>query len=63
MLLEAVEGGPGLLVATYEKQFRFLHLSFQEYLTACELLYRPAAGGAGCRCCRPAVSPRAWSST
>jgi formylglycine-generating enzyme required for sulfatase activity len=41
MLLEAVEGGPGVLVATYEKQFRFLHLSFQEYLAACELLYRP----------------------
>ena len=29
-----------MLVATYEKQFRFLHLSFQEYLAACELLYR-----------------------
>ena len=41
MLLEAVEGGPVVLVATYEKQFRFLHLSFQEYLAACELLYRP----------------------
>ena len=41
MLLEAVEGGPGVLVATFEKQFRFLHLSFQEYLAACELLHRP----------------------
>lgn len=40
MLLEAVEEGPGVLVATYTKQFRFLHLSFQEYLTACELLHR-----------------------
>lgn len=40
MLLEAVEGGPGVLVATFEKQFRFLHLSFQEYLAACELLHR-----------------------
>ena len=41
MLLEQVDMGPGVLVATYEKQYRFLHLSFQEYLAACELLYRP----------------------
>lgn len=41
MLLEQVGMGPGVLVATYEKQYRFLHLSFQEYLAACELLYRP----------------------
>ena len=34
MLLEAVEQSPGTLVAVYEKQFRFLHLSFQEYLAA-----------------------------
>ena len=40
MLLESVEQEPGVLVATYAKQFRFLHLSFQEYLAACELLYR-----------------------
>ena len=41
MLLEAVEDAPGVMIATYEKRFRFLHLTFQEYLAACELLYRP----------------------
>lgn len=40
MLLEAVEQSPGTLVAVYTQQFRFLHLSFQEYLAACEFLYR-----------------------
>lgn len=40
MLLEAVEESPGTLVAVYDKRFRFLHLSFQEYLAACEHLYR-----------------------
>ena len=40
MLLEAVEQSPGTLVAVYIQQFRFLHLSFQEYLAACEHLYR-----------------------
>ncbi len=40
MLLEAVEQSPGTLVAVYTQQFRFLHLSFQEYLAACEHLYR-----------------------
>ncbi|MCB0256677.1 MAG: SUMF1/EgtB/PvdO family nonheme iron enzyme, partial [Anaerolineae bacterium] len=35
-ILERVPG----LVETYDKQYKFLHLSFQEYLTACELLYR-----------------------
>lgn len=40
MLLEAVEESPGTLVAVYDKRFRFLHLSFQEYLAACEQLYR-----------------------
>lgn len=40
MLLESVEQSPGTLVAVYTQQFRFLHLSFQEYLAACELLYR-----------------------
>ncbi|MCB0231531.1 MAG: SUMF1/EgtB/PvdO family nonheme iron enzyme, partial [Anaerolineae bacterium] len=34
-----LERVPGLL-ETYDKQYKFLHLSFQEYLTACELLYR-----------------------
>ena len=41
MLLEAVDEAPGVMIATYEKRFRFLHLTFQEYLAACELLYRP----------------------
>lgn len=40
MLLEAAEQSPGTLVAVYTQQFRFLHLSFQEYLAACEFLYR-----------------------
>ena len=40
MLLEAVDEAPGVMIATYEKRFRFLHLTFQEYLAACELLYR-----------------------
>ena len=52
MLLEAVEQSPGTLVAVYEKQFRFLHLSFQEYLAACEFLYREGEtrGLIICRC-------------
>ena len=51
MLLEAVEQSPGTLVAVYEKQFRFLHLSFQEYLAACEFLYREGERGLIiCRC-------------
>ena len=28
MLLEQVDMGPGVLLATYEKQYQFLHLSF-----------------------------------
>ena len=42
-------GRPGVLVATYEKQFRFLHLSFQEYLAACERSSPRDRGRAGCR--------------
>jgi formylglycine-generating enzyme required for sulfatase activity len=38
LLLEQVSG---VLLNTYDKQYKFLHLSFQEYLAARELLYRP----------------------
>jgi len=30
---------PGWLVSIYDKKFQFLHQSFQEHLSACELLY------------------------
>jgi formylglycine-generating enzyme required for sulfatase activity len=42
MLLDLVDETPTVLVAPGAKVFRFLHLSFQEYLAACELLYRDA---------------------
>lgn len=40
MLLDLVDEAPSVLVAPGAKVFRFLHLSFQEYLAACEMLYR-----------------------
>ena len=33
-----LERQPGLLIAPYTRQFRFLHRSFQEHLAACELI-------------------------
>ena len=33
-----LERQPGLLIAPYTRQFRFLHRSFQEHLAACELV-------------------------
>jgi len=40
MLLDLVQESPGPLYESYSQRFRFLHLSFQEHLTACEYLYR-----------------------
>ncbi len=40
MLLDMVQESPGPLYESYSQRFRFLHLSFQEHLTACEYLYR-----------------------
>ncbi len=40
MLLDIVQESPGPLYESYAERFRFLHLTFQEYLTACEYLYR-----------------------
>ncbi|MCB0158802.1 MAG: hypothetical protein KDD83_11780, partial [Caldilineaceae bacterium] len=38
---DQLERSPGLLIASFTRQYRFLHRSFQEHLAACELLYRP----------------------
>ncbi len=40
ILQELAERTPGALFSPFAKRFRFLHLSFQEYLTACEYLFR-----------------------
>lgn len=41
MLLDLVEQTPGPVISDSPVTLRFLHLSFQEYLTACEMLNRP----------------------
>ncbi len=40
ILQELAEKRPGAMISPFTKRFRFLHQSFQEYLTACEYLYR-----------------------
>ena len=40
VLQALAEESPGIMLSTYSKRFRFLHQSFQEYLAACEYLYR-----------------------
>ncbi len=40
VLRELAEKTPGAMISPFTKRFRFLHQSFQEYLAACEYLYR-----------------------
>ncbi|GEM_PF-870183 len=40
VLQELAEKRPGAMLSPFTKRFRFLHQSFQEYLAACEYLYR-----------------------
>ncbi|MCB0206215.1 MAG: SUMF1/EgtB/PvdO family nonheme iron enzyme, partial [Anaerolineae bacterium] len=49
MLLDQVEQTPGAMMAPAPGRFRFLHLSFQEYLAACDMLYRPGTPHARAR--------------
>ena len=46
MLLDQVEQSPGAMASPAPGRFRFLHLSFQEYLAACDMLYRPGTAHA-----------------
>jgi formylglycine-generating enzyme required for sulfatase activity len=46
MLLDQVEQSPGAMASPAPGRFRFLHLSFQEYLAACDMLYRPGTANA-----------------
>ncbi len=41
MLLDQAEQSPGAMASPAPGRFRFLHLSFQEYLAACDMLFRP----------------------
>ena len=40
ILKELAEKTPGAMISPFTKRFRFVHQSFQEYLAACEYLYR-----------------------
>ncbi len=51
MLLDLVEQAPGAMASPEPGRFRFLHLSFQEYLAACDMLYRPGTAYARGRRC------------
>ena len=46
MLLDLAEQAPGAIASPEPGRFRFLHLSFQEYLAACDMLYRPGTPNA-----------------